>query len=245
MSTAKRICLVTGVGKSTGIGYEVCRQLANSDSLVYLSARNPEAAKALAVQLGQDGHSVRPITLDITDTESVREAVGALLREHGRLDVLVNNAAAMGSYGETALNADMKAAREVFETTLFGTWQLTQALVPLLRASSHGRIVNVSSGAGSHDDPQFGLRTNSGMAASYGISKAALNALTTRFAEELRANGILVNAICPGFTATFDGGEAMGARPVADGSASVVWAANLPDDGPTGGFFRDGKPLPW
>lgn len=117
--------------------------------------------------------------------------------------------------------------------------------MPLLRRSSHGRIVNVSSGAGSHGDTQFGLTTNRGAVASYGISKAALNALTTKLAAELDGTGILVNAVCPGLTATAPGMEAMGARPIPEGAASVVWAATLPDDGPTGGFFRDGNPLPW
>jgi NAD(P)-dependent dehydrogenase (short-subunit alcohol dehydrogenase family) len=103
----------------------------------------------------------------------------------------------------------------------------------------------VSSGAGSHGDLQFGLTTGGGSVASYGISKAALNALTTKFATELVGTGILVNAVCPGLTATAPGMEAMGARPVAEGAASVIWAALLPNDGPSGGFFRDGQPLPW
>jgi NAD(P)-dependent dehydrogenase (short-subunit alcohol dehydrogenase family) len=117
--------------------------------------------------------------------------------------------------------------------------------LPLIRESAHGRIVNVSSGAGSHGDALFGLTTGDGAVASYGISKAALNALTTTLAAELDGSGILVNAVCPGLTATAPGMEAMGARPVSEGAASVVWAATLPDDGPNGGFFRDGQPLPW
>ncbi len=115
----------------------------------------------------------------------------------------------------------------------------------MLRKSAHGRIVNVSSGAGSHGDQGFGLATGKGGVASYGISKAALNALTALFAAELAESSILVNAVCPGLTATAPGMEAMGARPVAEGAASVVWAALLPDDGPNGGFFRDGKAIPW
>lgn len=122
---------------------------------------------------------------------------------------------------------------------------MTQTLLPLLANSAQGRIVNVSSGAGSHGDLQFGLTTGGGSVASYGISKAALNALTTKFATELVGTGILVNAVCPGLTATAPGMEAMGARPVAEGAASVIWAALLPNDGPSGGFFRDGQPLPW
>jgi NAD(P)-dependent dehydrogenase (short-subunit alcohol dehydrogenase family) len=115
----------------------------------------------------------------------------------------------------------------------------------LLRRSDHPRIVNLASGAGSHGDESFGLGRRQGAAASYGISKAALGALTSTFAAELATTGVLVNAVCPGLTATYPGAEAMGARPVVDGAASVVWAVTLPDGGPSGGFFRDGQPLPW
>ena len=132
-----------------------------------------------------------------------------------------------------------------FDTTVIGTWTLTRALLPLLSASARGRIVNVSSGAGSHGDRAFGLTTDNAMGPGYGIAKAALNALTARLAHEHAASGLKINAVCPGFTATFDGGAEMGARPVEEGAASVVWAAVLDDDGPNGGFFRDGEPLPW
>ena len=128
---------------------------------------------------------------------------------------------------------------------LFGPWRLTQALLPLLQAASHPRVVNVSSGAGSHGDDAFGLTRRGGAAASYGISKAALNALTATLAAELADTRIIVNAVCPGLTATWPGAESMGARPVADSAAGVIWAAQLADDGPRGGFFRDRTPLSW
>ncbi len=131
------------------------------------------------------------------------------------------------------------------DATLFGAWRVTQALVPLLTKSARARVVNVSSGAGSHGDPAFGLTTKNAMGPAYAVAKAALNALTVTFANELRDAKVLVNAVCPGFTATFPGGESMGARPLSAGAASVVWAAVLADDGPTAGFFRDGKPLSW
>jgi NAD(P)-dependent dehydrogenase (short-subunit alcohol dehydrogenase family) len=113
------------------------------------------------------------------------------------------------------------------------------------RQSPHPRVVNVSSGAGSHADPAFGLAVRGGAAATYRISKAALNALTSTLAAELAGTPVIVNAVCPGLTATYPGAEAMGARPVAQSAAGVVWAATLPDDGPRGGFFRDAKPLGW
>jgi NAD(P)-dependent dehydrogenase (short-subunit alcohol dehydrogenase family) len=122
------------------------------------------------------------------------------------------------------------------ETNLFGAWRTTLALLPRLRDAEHGRVVNVSSEAGS-------LASMGGGTPAYQISKAALNALTRTLAGELRSARILVNSICPGWVATDMGGR--GGRPVRDGAASVVWAVTLPDDGPTGGFFRDGRPVPW
>lgn len=107
------------------------------------------------------------------------------------------------------------------------------------------RIVNVSSGAGSHADRSFGLSARRGAAATYGISKAALNALTASLAAELADTPIMVNAVCPGLTATYPGAEAMGARSVQESAQGVIWAATLPDDGPRGEFFRDGRPLGW
>ena len=161
------------------------------------------------------------------------------------LDVLLNNAAAFADWSETASSADLESARKVIDTNLFGTWRVCQAFLPLIRQSQHGRIVNVASGGGSHGDPQFGLATPGGTAASYGISKAAVNALTSKLAAELDGTGILVNSVDPSLTATAPGMEEMGARPVPDGAKSVVWAATIPGSGPLGGFFRDGEPMPW
>jgi NAD(P)-dependent dehydrogenase (short-subunit alcohol dehydrogenase family) len=165
--------------------------------------------------------------------------------EMGHLDILVNNAAGYVDWMETASTADLNSAHTLMETNVFGAWRMIQTFLPSLRKSEHPRIVNVSSGAGSHGDPSFGLTTNRGASASYGISKAALNALTVKFAAELQGSGILINAVCPGLTATAPGMEAMGARPVAEGARGVVWAATLPDNGPSGGFFRDGQALDW
>jgi NAD(P)-dependent dehydrogenase (short-subunit alcohol dehydrogenase family) len=225
-----RIALVTGAGRPTGIGAEVAKQLAAREFEVITTARKASQAD---------------LELDITSPESVAFAVEHVRARYGKLDVLVNNAAATSVYGEQPAVADLSRSRDVVDTTLFGTWRLTQAMLPLLRAGDHPRIVNVSSGAGSHGDEAFGLTTPNAMGPSYAIAKCALNALTVLFATELQVDGILVNAVCPGFTATFEGAEQMGARPVAEGAASVVWAAVLPDDGPSGGFFRDGKRLPW
>ena len=126
--------------------------------------------------------------------------------------------------------------REALETNLLGPWQVTQALLALLRRSEHGRIVNVSSEGGSLTNMGAGIP-------AYRSSKAALNALTRMLAAELRSDRILVNSVCPGWVATDMGGP--GGRPVRDGAASIIWAIDLPDTGPSGGFYRDGRPLPW
>ena len=238
------VVLVTGAAR--GIGLEVARQLAQRGATVLISARDAERARAAAREIADAG-DVRSLSagLDVADGASVRAAAAALEHDPGRLDVLVNNAAAYVDWTETAGAADLAAAEAVVQTNLFGAWRVTQALLPLLRRSPHPRVVNVSSGAGSHGDEQFGLTRRGGAAATYGVSKAALNALTATLAAELDGTAVLVNAACPGLTATWPGAEQMGARPVAEGAASVVWAATLPDDGPRGGLFRDGRPLPW
>ena len=236
------VALVTGGAR--GIGFEVVRQLAGRGMTVILGARDLDKANAAAEELAADGLDVRAGTLDVADGGTIRELTDRVAGEFGVLDVLVNNAAAFADWSETATSADLDNSRTVLDTNLFGTWRVCQAFLSLILRSEHGRIVNVASG-GSHGDPQFGLATPGGTAASYGISKAAVNALTSKLAAELDGTGILINSVDPGLTATAPGMEEMGARPIPDGASSVVWAATLPDDGPSGGFFRDGKPMPW
>ena len=148
--------------------------------------------------------------------------------------MLVNNAAIHYDTQQQAGAADLSIVREALETNLLGAWQVTQALLPLLRRSEHGRIVNVSSEGGS-------LTNMGGGIPAYRTSKAALNALTRLLAAELRGDRILVNSVCPGWVATDMGGP--GGRPVEEGASSIIWAVDLPDSGPTGGFYRDGRPL--
>ncbi|MEV0198511.1 SDR family oxidoreductase [Nonomuraea sp. NPDC050691] len=225
------IALVTGGNR--GIGREVCRELAALGHTVLLTARSPEAAETAAGELGGD---VVPLRLDVTSQEDIAAVAAAVAERYGRLDVLVNNAAITYDTWQRAASADLDVVREAAETNLYGPWRLIQGLLPLLRESAHPRIVNVSSEAAS-------LTNMGGGTPAYGTTKVALNALTRMLAAELRGDGVLVNAICPGWVATDMGGP--GGRPVAEGAAGIVWAATLPDDGPTGGFFRDGRPLPW
>jgi len=199
---------------------------------VLLTARDASAAQAAA----SDIPGAVPLRLDVTDPESIAAAVREVAHRFGKLDVLVNNAAISYDTWQRAISADLGVVREAAETNLYGPWLLVEEFLPLLRASEHPRIVNVSSEAGS-------LASMGGGTPAYAVTKAALNALTRMLAAELRGERILVNAVCPGWVATDMGGP--GGRPVAEGAASVVWAALLPDNGPTGGFFRDGRPLPW
>jgi len=150
--------------------------------------------------------------------------------------VVVNNAAIHYDTWQNATDADLAVVREALGTNVFGAWQVVQGLLPLLRCSARGRIVNVSSGAGALTDMGGGLP-------AYKLSKVSLNALTRMWAAEVASDHILVNAVCPGWVATDMGGG--GGRPIAEGAAGIVWAANLADDGPTGGFFRDRRPIPW
>jgi NAD(P)-dependent dehydrogenase (short-subunit alcohol dehydrogenase family) len=217
-----RSALVTGGAR--GLGVEICRLLADEGFTVWCTARDEAAASRIAF-----AGDVRAARLDVDDVASV----AALAARIDRLDVLVNNAAVDYDTDQRALTADLDRVRRDLETNLFGAWRTAQAFAPQLRASAHGRLVNVSSGAGSISDMGAGTP-------AYSLSKLALNGLTRMLATELP--GVLVNAVCPGWTATDMGG---GGRPVNDGARSVVWACLLEDDGPTGGFFRDGRPLEW
>ncbi|MEV7542507.1 SDR family oxidoreductase [Streptomyces sp. NPDC089915] len=235
MSTAAPVSLVTGGNR--GIGRETARQLAGLGHTVLLSARRPEDAERAVAELasGAPG-TLLPCRLDVTDAEDVRTLARRVEEEFGRLDVLVNNAAVNYDTARRAVSVDLDEVRRTLETNLFGAWRTAQAFLPLLRRSAHPRVVNVSSESGS-------LEHMSGGTPAYGVSKAALNAVTRKLADELRAEGILVNCVCPGWIATDMGGP--GGDPVDQGAAGVVWAATLPDSGPTGGFFREGEPLAW
>jgi len=221
------IALVTGANR--GIGIEVSRQLAQAGMRVLLGARDLVKGEAAARALVREGLSVEAVALDVTDAATIK----ALNAQLDSVDVLVNNAGVDYDTDQTVLSADLARVRRTFETNLFGAWAAAQACAPGMRARRWGRIVNVSSGAGS-------LASMGRGPPGYSASKAALNALTRLLAGELKGSGVLVNSVCPGWVATDMG---RGGRPVRDGAAGVVWAATLPDDGPTGGFFRDGRPL--
>ena len=226
-----RVVVVTGANR--GLGLEVVRHCAARGDTVVLGSRDADAGRRAAVGLG-DG--VRPVALDVTDVDGLAAAADEVDSAFGRVDVLVNNAAIHYDTWQNAVDVDLGVVREAWETNVLGAWQTTLAFLPLLRRSAHPRVVMVSSESGS-------LASMGGGTPAYAVSKAALNALTRTLAGDLRRDGVLVNSVCPGWTATDMGGR--GGRPVGEGAASILWAVDLPDDGPTGTFTRDGRPVPW
>jgi NAD(P)-dependent dehydrogenase (short-subunit alcohol dehydrogenase family) len=230
-----RVAVVSGANR--GLGLEIVRQLAALGMHVVLGSRSAADGEAAAATLDGLQSRVTAIQLDVCDRDSVGRLIRLVHKRFGRCDVLVNNAAISVDGAEEAATVDLSAVRRSLDTNLVGAWQLTQAVVPAMRARRYGRIVNVSSSVGRMSAMAAGIP-------SYRVSKCALNALTRILADELRDDGVLVNACCPGSVRTGMGGA--GAKlTVAAGADTPVWLATLPDDGPTGGFFQRRRPLDW
>ena len=230
------IALVTGANR--GLGLEICRQLADRDYDVILTARDEDKARAACELLWSEGlDTVHPRQLDVADDGSVARLRERVEHEFGELHVLVNNAGVALDAGIAALDADLSLVRESMEINCYGALRMAIAFVPLMRRASFGRIVNVSSGMG-------GIAEMGGGAAGYRLSKAGLNAITRMLASELAGTRILVNSACPGYVATDMGGPGA-PKSVPEGADTPVWLATLPDDGPTGGFFRNREPATW
>lgn len=238
--SAARLALVTGVSRQMGLGYETARQLKERGFEVIMTARDRSRAQALAGDLEVIGKQV-----DVTDEASITILAQEVEQDFGHLDVLINNAGGYFDQGVQPLDSDLNFVKDAFNTNLLGAWRMIKAFYPLLLKSNAPRIVNVSSGAGSFGDPVFGLSHHFSKVPAYGISKLALNGLTVKMAVQLKDSHIKINSVDPGFTATYPGTEQWGARPVSEGASGIVWAATLPDDGPSGQFFRDAMPLPW
>jgi NAD(P)-dependent dehydrogenase (short-subunit alcohol dehydrogenase family) len=229
------VALVTGANR--GIGREVARQLTERGYEVLLSARDGENAAQAARELSDStGAQLRALRLDVADPASIEAAAAQLHDDPGRLDVLVNNAGVGTDWGVSGTDPDFDAIGRALETNFYGAYRLTVSVLDLLRLSEHPRIVNVSSGMG-------GIAEMGGWSPGYRVSKAALNAMTRILSTELKEQGVLVNSACPGFVNTDMGGQFGAKKSVQDGAAGIVWLATLPDDGPSAGFFRDGKPV--
>lgn len=238
----QKLAVVTGAAR--GLGRAAARQLASAGCRVLIVGRSAEAIDAAARDLQEAGGNVLPHVADVADASAVAALAARLRREFGRADILINNAGVLlepkdyahpQAASVLAINAETVAA--TFASNALAPLRLIQSVVPLMKERGWGRIVNVSSGMGQLSDM-------GGYWPGYRMSKAALNALTRLTAQELAGSGIKVNSVCPGWCRTEMGGP-QATRSAEDGARGIVWAALLPDDGPTGGFFRDGKPIAW
>ncbi|WP_165988569.1 SDR family oxidoreductase [Streptomyces sp. YIM 98790] len=235
MSESPRVALVTGANR--GIGLAIAQGLAERGLHAVLAARSENAAEREADELRSQGLHASAQQLDVTDPASVARAVADTTHEHGRLDVLINNAGIAIDRGQPAGSPDFEKIHATLETNLLGAWRCCAAAIPEMRKHGYGRIVNITSHLGS-------ISTMAGTNVSYRVSKASLNALTRILAAELKDAGILVNAASPGRTNTrMAYGETT--RTPEEAADTPIWLATLPDEGPTGQLFYDREPLPW
>ncbi len=238
-----RIAVVTGANR--GIGQAVAQGLAKRGHHVVLAVRRVNAAAETLASIHALGGSAETLLLDIADEASAQQAARTLTERHGRVDVLVNNAGIMAGAAQTVFDTSVAEFEAALATNAFGAHRVTTALLPLLRAGASARVVNVSSTGGSITDTIDAASPYSAFPASpYRLSKAALNMITAMQARDLRADRILVNAMCPGWVRTDMGGPQAPKTPD-EGADTVLWLATLPDTGPTGGFFRDRERLAW
>jgi NAD(P)-dependent dehydrogenase (short-subunit alcohol dehydrogenase family) len=230
-----RVALVTGANR--GLGFETSRQLLAKGLNVALTGRDDDSLERAVRSLGQDEDRAMTVRMDVTDVASIERAQRTVAQRFGGIDILVNNAAVLLFEDEDVLAIPADAYQRTFETNVFGAIDVCRVFVPPMARAGYGRVVNVSSGAGQ-------LATMSTYAPAYSISKAALNAFTRILAHTYRDNGVLVNAVDPGWVRTDMGGPSAPRSPQ-EGADTIAWLATLPDDGPTGGFFRDRRAIEW
>jgi NAD(P)-dependent dehydrogenase (short-subunit alcohol dehydrogenase family) len=231
----ERVALVSGGNR--GIGFAACRMLAQAGLQVILGSRDLEDGKRAVKEIESEGTHIVTSQLDVTSAESISNLEKFVLDTFGRLDVLVNNAGVHLDSGKSAMNVDLEIVKNTFEVNLYGPLRLCQIFLPLMKKQDYGRVVNVSSDMGS-------LSRMGGRSLAYRMSKAALNAMTRVIASEVRGQNIKVNTMSPGWVRSDMGGPSA-PRSLEEGADTIVWLATLPDDGPTGGFFKDREPSPW
>jgi NAD(P)-dependent dehydrogenase (short-subunit alcohol dehydrogenase family) len=246
-----KVAFVTGANR--GLGLETARELGKRGIIVVLGSRDPKKGEAAAAKLRDEGITTESLGFDVTKSQDHQKAYDYFAKQHGRLDILVNNAGVWKESDTSSPTSTPKPAsavspeilHETFETNFFATVGLTQKLLPLIRKAAAGRIVNVSSILGSltlHADPASPIYPFKVFA--YDASKAALNAFTVHLAHELRDTSIKVNSAHPGWVKTDMGGP-NATMEVSEGGKTSAQLATLPDDGPNGGFYHLGQPLPW
>jgi NAD(P)-dependent dehydrogenase (short-subunit alcohol dehydrogenase family) len=245
-NTNRPVALITGANR--GIGLQTAKDLGPNGITLLLGVRDLAKGEAAVAAIRRQDFEAEAVHLDVTDPAARQEVYDFIDRVFGRLDILVNNAGVLlesfpGPGKPSTLS--LETLRDTFETNFFGAVALTQKLLPLIRRSPAGRIVNVSSIMGSlalHADPSSPIYHSSVFA--YNTSKAALNSFTLHLAYELRDTSIKVNSAHPGWVKTETGGENAPLE-VSEGGKTSAWLAQLPEDGPTGGYFHAGQPLPW
>lgn len=240
----KKVALVTGANK--GIGYAIAAGLGELGMLVVVGARD-DKRRATAVSSLQDrGIDAVGVPLDVTDQQSVDAAAALIEGQHGRLDVVVNNAGITGGGPQDPTTVDPELILSVIDTNVLGVVRVTNAMLPMLRRSPSPRIVNISSSVGSltRQSGPGSATTTGPVAVAYAPSKTFLNAVMLQYVKELAGTNILINAACPGFVATDLNGH-RGILSTEEGAVAAIRLATLPDDGPTGGFFEDAGVVPW
>ena len=227
--------MVTGANR--GLGLETARQLLAHGLRVALTGRDQQAVERALEGLKAARGSAKAVRMDVTDPSSITRAHRAIEKELGAVDVVVNNAAILLFESADVLDTPRDGFRDTFETNCFGVIEVCREFVPSMAERRYGRVVNVSSGAGQ-------LSRMSTYAPAYSISKSALNAFTRILAATYRDSGVLANVVDPGWVRTDMGGRSA-PRSVQQGADTTVWLATLPDNGPTGGFFRDRRQIEW
>jgi NAD(P)-dependent dehydrogenase (short-subunit alcohol dehydrogenase family) len=234
-SSPQRVALVTGANR--GLGLETTRQLLDRGLLVAMTGRDVDSIERARHGLREASRNAIAVRMDVTDFASVEAACRSVVERFGTVDVVVNNAAVLLFEDSDLLSIPLEGFRDTFEANVFGMIEVCRALVPAMAERGYGRIVNVSSGAGQ-------LAGMSTYAPAYSMSKAAVNAFTRILASTYDGRGVLVNSVDPGWVRTDMGGPSA-PRSVEEGADTIVWLATLPDDGPTGGFFRDRRRIAW
>lgn len=242
-ATTKRVALVTGANR--GIGLAVASRLARLELTVIIGARDEKNGKEAEKRLTHNGLDAHFTLIDVSNPTSIMAALGRIDDIFGRLDVLVNNAGIMIDTETGILELSLGLLQKTLETNTFGPLLLSQGCVPLMQRHNYGRIVNLSSTLGALSEiinPESKYKEL--MSPAYRLSKVMLNGITALLAQELRDSNILVNSVCPGWVRTDLGGPRAPILPE-EAAETPVWLATLPDDGPTGGFFREHQPIPW
>jgi NAD(P)-dependent dehydrogenase (short-subunit alcohol dehydrogenase family) len=239
----QKVALITGANK--GLGFETARQLGRQNIKVLIGARDETRGREAVEKLLAEDIDAEFILLDVSDAKTHEAAAKYVEENYGKLDILVNNAGIALDSAEKASVVSLEILRKTFDTNFFGVIALTQTLLPLIKKTENGRIVNVSSGLGSltqHSDPKWEFYNVKPLA--YNSSKTALNAFTVTLAHELKDTNIKVNSADPGYTAT-DLNNNSGPKTVEQGASIIADLATLPNDGATGSYFDDQGVLPW